>query len=53
MSCLFFVDKDHEVNLGKSWKKLENDVIFRNKLKCENDIIFRKGGSITLMLIVI
>ena len=25
--------------------KLENDLIFRNKLKCESDLIFRNSGS--------
>ena len=31
--------------MGRSWEKIENDLIFRNKLKCESDLIFRNGGS--------
>ena len=34
------------VNLGKNWEKLENDLIFRDKLKFESDIISKNRGSI-------
>ena len=32
------------VNLGKSWLKLENDLIFKNKLKFESALIFSNGA---------
>ena len=31
--------------MGKSWEKLESDLIIRNKLKFKSDLIFRNGGS--------
>ena len=43
---LDILDKHCKVNLGKSWKKLESDLIIRNKLNFKSDLIFRNGGSI-------
>ena len=40
------LDNHDKVNLGKSWKKLESDLIIRNKLNFKSDLIFRKRESI-------
>ena len=43
---LFIIDKHCKINLGKSWKKLESDLIIRNTLNFKSDLIFRNKGSI-------
>ena len=43
---MFIIAQYYEVNLGKSWVKIESDLIYKNKLKCQSDPIFSNRESI-------